>query len=160
MAWFDFEDEIAAWLNEALHLYSLEPALEGASWGDVILHLVPSWNEKGAKLDPLNWAPKQVSDPDEIKKVPSWNQKGVKLLHKKTSYLIRMLLLMLIPVPLAQLMKWMEYKKKQTFRDNYLLPLQSVGFVTMTKPDQPNARDQKYVITEKGKRFLGGRMEP
>lgn len=131
--------------------------LNNADWKAVILYLVPSWSRKGAKLDPLDWPKKQAFEEDDIKKVPSWSQKGAELLHKKTSYLIRILLLTLQPISLDKLMTWMEYSKKQTFRENYLLPLQQVAFIKMTKPDTPNAPDQKYVITENGKQFLTGR---
>jgi hypothetical protein len=55
-------------------------------------YLAPSWTEKGARLQPLNWSKKQVFREEEVKKVPSWAGKGTELLHKKTSYLIRILL--------------------------------------------------------------------
>jgi ATP-dependent DNA helicase RecG len=130
-----------------------------ANWDQIILFLVPSWSKKGAKLEPHDWPDSQIVDESEIKKVPSWSEKGAKLLHKETSYLIRILLLTCVPISLNQLMKWMEYSKRQTFRKNYLFPLQQVGFVSMTKPDYKTAKDQKYTITEKGKQFLTGRLD-
>ncbi len=157
--WFGFNAEIAEYLSENLNGLALPAKLSGAAWEQVILFLVPSWAEKGAKLAPLDWPKKQVVSEEEIKKVLGWAQKGTKLLHKKTSYLIRILLLTLNPITFSDLMKWIEYSKRQTFRENYLIPLQQVGFVTMTKPDEQDAPNQKYVITEKGKRFLTGRTE-
>ena len=49
-----------------------------------------------------------------------------------------------------------QYKNRTTFRDNYLNPLKQLGFLALTKPDSPNAPDNKYVITELGKAFLMG----
>jgi len=54
------------------------------------------------------------------------------------------------------MMKWMEYKKRQSFRELYILPLQNSGLISMTNPEKPNDPEQKYVITEKGEIFLGG----
>ena len=125
----------------------------------VILHLVPRWSLTGAKLPVLDWPKNQMVSEYEIKKVPSWAQDGAKVLHRKTSYLIRILLLTTMPITLNQLMQWMEYSKRQSFRENYLIPLLQVGFVRMTKPEEINAPDNKYVITEKGKQFLTGRLE-
>ena len=52
---------------------------------------------------------------------------------------------------------WVEKgKNRTTFRDNYLNPLKQLGFLALTKPDSPNAPDNKYVITELGKAFLMG----
>ena len=156
-AWLDFSDEVRAYLTEQLDKLSLNPALKEANWKEVLLDLVPSWTQKGAKLDVLDWPDKQVSKEGEIKKVPSWHLKGTKLLHKKVRYLIEILLLSLEPVPLDKLMEWMGYAKKQTFRDNYLKPLQQVGYIKMTIPEAPRSPDQKYVTTAKGRQFLTGR---
>lgn len=160
VAWFVFNEDIASWLQDGLLLCRLDPSLADASWTDLILYLVPSWTEKGTQLQPLDWPKNQVFREEEVKKVPSWAEKGTELLHKKTSYLIRILLFTLKPIALEQLLAWIEYSNKNTFRQNYLLPLQKVGFIKMTKPDQPNAKDQKYVITENGKLFLTGRLNP
>jgi len=119
--------------------------------------LVPSWTQKGTKLDVLDWPDKQVSKEGEIKKVPIWHLKGAKLLYIKVRYLIEILLLSLEPVPLDKLMGWMGYAKNQTFRDNYLKPLQQVGYIKMTIPEVPRSPDHKIVITAKGRQFLTGR---
>ena len=49
-----------------------------------------------------------------------------------------------------------QYKNRTTFRDNYLNPLKQLGFLALTKPDSPNAPDNKYVTTELGRAFLMG----
>jgi predicted transcriptional regulator len=68
------------------------------------------------------------------------------------------LLLTIEPITLEDLMGRMNYSKRQTFRENYLLPLQEVGFVNMTLPETPNSPNQKYILTEKGKQYLTDRL--
>jgi len=50
----------------------------------------------------------------------------------------------------------LSFRHKTYFRENYLKPLEAAGLLTKTNPDKPTASNQKYVITEKGKRFLTG----
>ena len=110
-----------------------------------------------SKLKELKWPDKQALTAEDIKKVPSWEQKGTKLVHKKIVYLISILLLTSEPISLDQIMTWLNYKNRKTFRDNYLKPLQRIEFVRMTNPDNPSDPEQRYVITENGKLFLAGR---
>jgi ATP-dependent DNA helicase RecG len=158
VAWFDFSKETSDYLDQNLKYLPLPTDLNDATWETVLLRLVPSWTQNGTKLAQLDWPKNQVFIEEYIEKVPSWAQKGAKLLHRKTSYLIRILLLTIKPIALDDLMKRMEYSKRQTFRENYLLPLQEVGYVNMTIPETPNSPHQKYVITEKGKQFLTDRL--
>jgi predicted transcriptional regulator len=67
---------------------------------------------------------------------------------------VALLALCTTPTSFGQLMDFFQYKNRNTFRDNYLNPLKRLGFIVATKPDTPNAPDNKYVITEKGKAFL------
>jgi len=55
------------------------------------------------------------------------------------------------------LMSIFDYKHKGKFRENYINPLESVGFIRKTNPEKPTVPNQKYLITEEGKRFLTGR---
>lgn len=158
VAMFNFSDEINDYLKRSLMQIPLPTALNKADWETVLLRLVSSWAQNGAKLDQLDWPKKQVFTESEIKKVPSWTQNGAKLLHRKTSYLIRILLLTIEPITLEDLMGRMNYSKRQTFRENYLLPLQEVGFVNMTLPETPSSPNQKYILTEKGKQYLTDRL--
>jgi hypothetical protein len=41
-------------------------------------------------------------------------------------------------------------KDRRNFRDGYLAPALSAGFVERTIPDRPNSRLQKYRLTAKG----------
>ncbi|MDR2232517.1 MAG: putative DNA binding domain-containing protein [Tannerella sp.] len=101
-----------------------------------------SSNEKGYKLDEENR--------------PSPTEKVTKLLNKKIRYLIAIMLVIGSPLSIEELMDLLVYNHKGKFRENYLKPLEAAGLITKTTPDKPTAPNQKYVITEKGKRFLTG----
>lgn len=87
---------------------------------------------------------------------PSWGEKGTQLLPKKIWYIVGVLALGGQPTSLEQLLEFIQYKNRTTFRENYLNPLKELGFLTPTKPDAPNASDNKYVTTELGRAFLVG----
>ena len=46
-------------------------------------------------------------------------------------------------------------KIQANFRERYLTPALSGGFIEMTIPDKPNSQVQKYRLTEKGNLILG-----
>ena len=48
-------------------------------------------------------------------------------------------------------------KDRRNFRENYLEPALSSGYITMKYPDNPNHPKQKYLITDKGKNALLGK---
>lgn len=50
----------------------------------------------------------------------------------------------------------MQFSSKGSFRDDYIKPLRDHGLLNLTIPDKPNDPNQEYVISEKGKMFLGG----
>lgn len=45
----------------------------------------------------------------------------------------------------------MSFKSKTSFRQNYLNPAIKFGLITLENPDKPNAPNQKYGLTLKGK---------
>ena len=47
-------------------------------------------------------------------------------------------------------------KHRQTFRDNYLHPALEDGLIERTIPEKPTSRNQKYRLTEKGRKLLNG----
>jgi len=155
--WLTLPIETAGHLKTGFTNIYFDTVLIGSQWESLLLHLVPSWHQKGIKLPELDWPKKQLLTAEKIKKVPSWHQKGTNLLHKKIAYLITILALSTRPTKLEQIMNWMNYKNRKTFRDNYLEPLQQVQFIKKTNPDNPKDPEQKYEITEKGKLFLAGR---
>ena len=127
-----------------------------------------SRDEKGRKLENLHNAEYQQYDyhkgastnekghKSEEENRPSPNEKVTKLSNKKMRYIIVIFLMLGTPLSIEELMDLFEYNHKGKFRDNYLKPLEAAGLLTKTNPDKPTASNQKYVITEKGKRFLTG----
>ena len=106
----------------------LSSNLTNQNWEEVILHLVPSWHINGTQYAQLNWPDIQVFTkkpknlvPGFSKKVPSWNEKGTKLLAKKAYNLIRIMILTTEPALIEQLLSWMDYKNRQSYREIYLV---------------------------------------
>jgi ATP-dependent DNA helicase RecG len=157
LAWTDLPAAAKGHLTSALSQISIDPILFASPWKEVILHLVPSWHQRGTMLSELDWPKKQPVTKEDIQEVPSWHQKSTMLLHKKSRYILLILLLSSEPIKLEMLMKWLSYSNRSTFRKNYLNPLQKAGWVRMTNPDNPKDPDQKYITTEQGKLFLAGR---
>ncbi len=120
---------------------------------------VSSSSKKGAKLTSYNSTDYQLVLSEYFKKVPSSTEKGAKLLAKKSLLLIAVLTISTEPTKIEKMMEWMDYRKKQSFRELYILPLQQAGLISKTNPQKKNDPEQQYTITEKGKAFLGGLME-
>lgn len=162
--WLDLPADALPILTEGLRGVALPASLVQASWEQLLLHLVPSWHEKGANLPALGWPVSQLFEKSTVgsgtnlasHQVPSSSGKGAKLLAKKSFYLIEILALTSEPAKIEKLMEWMAYKKRQSFRELYLIPLQQAGLIRKTNPDKRNDPGQQYVITEEGKAFLGG----
>jgi ATP-dependent DNA helicase RecG len=154
--WLELDEYIKTHLTKGFRNFSLDPSLAGKSWNDVLLLLIPTWNQKGTNLRELDWPKNQVFSAEEIKKVPTWEEKSTNLMHKKVRYIISILFICCEASPLELIMKTLAYKNRKTFRDNYLTPLVQSQLLTKTNPENPNDPEQKYVITEKGKLFLGG----
>jgi hypothetical protein len=57
---------------------------------------------------------------------------------------------------LEKLMTFMNYKNKKSFRELYIHPLLQNELIRRTIPDNLNDPKQEYVITRKGRLFLGG----
>ena len=156
--WLALPVDSSEHLTKSLAEMEMPERLYGASWEEVLLDLVPSWVEKGTELPGLLFAKSQRVTKEEIEKVPSWAEKGTELLSKKIWYVVAILALCSSPVSFSQLIQFFQYKNLHTFRENYLMPLRRLGFLSLTKPDTPNASDNKYVITELGIEFLMGQL--
>lgn len=155
--WFELSEESLTHLEAGLGHINLDTTMAGTSWNDLLLRLVPSWNQKGTKLSLLNWPKNQALTKEAVEMVPSWHEKGTMVIHKKIRYLLGILSLAAEPIKLDELLQWIGYSNKNTFRNNYLLPLQKVGWMEMTNPYKPKDPDQKYRLTEKGKLFITGK---
>lgn len=154
--WLILKKETRSHLSEGLKEISLPANLVEGNWQEVLLYLVPSWHESGTKLKRLDWASNEVSGSGAIEQVPSWDKDSTKLLHKKTMYLIQILVLTSKAISLDDMLNAIGYKNRTSFRRNYLDKLENEELVAKTIPDKPKSPDQKYKITEKGKLFLAG----
>jgi predicted HTH transcriptional regulator len=81
-------------------------------------------------------------------------EKITMLPDKKLQYIIKILFVSGAPISRDELTDIFVYKNLAFFRQNYLRPLETTGFIKRTNPEKPTASNQKYVITEKGKQFL------
>ena len=154
--WLALPVDASAYLEKSLAGMEMPERLHDASWEEVLLDLVPSWVEKGTQLPEFLFAKPQRLTKEEIEKVPSWVEKGTQLLPKKIWYVVGVLALCGQPTSFGELLDFFQYKNRTTFRNNYLNPLKQLGFLALTKPDSPNASDNKYVTTELGRAFLMG----
>ena len=155
-AWLALPIDASAHLMAGMGEKALPERLFDASWEDVLLDLVPGWVEKGTKLPELLFAKPLRVTKEEIEMVPGWNEKSTKLLPKKIWYVVGVLTLCGQPTSLGQLMAYFDYKNRKKFRENYMMPLRQLGFLSQTRPETPNAPDNKYVTTESGWAFLMG----
>lgn len=171
----EYADDIPGWLElpkinidqlkSGLANITISSSLSGKSWEEVIIHLVPSWQEKGTQLLKTKWLDDQPFIKKNLIKVPSADSKGTKLdkkckelLQKKSWYLISILIFTSDPKSLSAIMDVFEYKNEKTFRDNYIKPLRSAELIQQTNPDKPTDPTNKYLLTEKGKHFLAGTL--
>jgi ATP-dependent DNA helicase RecG len=174
--WLELDEKWLLKLTESLKNIEIDGQLQTMGFEEQREYLVPSWIEKATKLA-LSSTKKgtksirrDATDNQEnvILKATSQDEKGTKsdtsidgkptkLPNKKLQYLIISLLMLGSPTSIDELLDIFEYRDKGKFRQNYLKALESVGFITKTNPDKPTASNQRYVITEKGKRFLTGR---
>lgn len=155
-AWLDLPEEWSNHTALGLSTISLPALLFGKDWEELILHLVPTWHQKGTNLPELNWPVKGANSQETIKKVPTWHQKGTHLLAKKVWYLISIITLTTQPVRLIEILHCLNYRNEKTFRDNYIKPLRSAGLITLTNLENINHPENRYTITPAGKLFLGG----
>jgi len=97
--------------------------------------------------------------------VPSSNSNGthlskkcILLFQKKSWYLLSVLFLTSEPIKLSDLMNAFDYKNEKSFRDKYIKPLRQVDFIRFTNPETQTDPENKYMLTEKGKSYLGGTL--
>ena len=89
----------------------------------------------------------------------SWIEKGTKLSDKRLQYIITILLISGTPESRDEITDIFSYQNLAYFRQIYLKPLETAGFIKRTNPEKPIVSNQKYLITEQGKRFLTGKED-
>ena len=99
----------------------------------------------------------QIENLDELffQKGSSWAEKGGKLLSKRSLNVFQLLLIALSPKTAEEIQNITNFITREKQRELYLYPLCQEGFLEYTIKDKPNSPDQRYITTEKGRRFLG-----
>jgi hypothetical protein len=78
------------------------------------------------------------------------------LFDKRSAILFKTLLLCLVPQHRDTILTTLEFNSRDRFREIYLQPLRQEGLIEQTIKANPKSPDQRYITTEKGRRFLGG----
>jgi len=115
-----------------------------------------SWAEKGGKLQNSRIQNISSLSFNDFQKGGSWAEKGGKLLPKRTAVILRIILGCILPVSNEELLHIIFYTNREKLRDLYIAPLRKDGILDYTIKDKPRDPGQKYVLTEKGRAFLGG----
>jgi ATP-dependent DNA helicase RecG len=122
------------------------------------IEMVRLWEEKSRELDKLRFLINNNIQIEQLKKVGRWEEKSGELLKIRGRVILSTLILLLEPVSLEELVTTLGYKSKERFRDDYVKPLKENHLISYTIPDNPNDKNQAYVITQRGKDFIGGQM--
>lgn len=120
------------------------------------IEMVKIWEEKSMELDKIRFLINNNVQIQQLKKVESWEEKSGELLKKRGKIILSTLLLTLEPISLEELATSLGYKSKERYRDDYVKPLKDNHLISYTIPDNPNDPNQAYVITQRGKDFIGG----
>jgi len=135
------------------------------SWIEKITKFVPSTSKNRTKLKEINTSDNHKHKDNQVssssgngtKLTLSRIEKITMLPDKKLQYIITILLISGTPISRDELTDIFSYQNVAYFRQNYLKPLETTGFIKRTNPEKPTISNQKYLITEQGKRFLTGR---
>jgi ATP-dependent DNA helicase RecG len=115
-----------------------------------------SWVEKGVKLKNLRMNRINNIQFSDFQKGVSWVEKGVKLLPKRTVTILKLLMICLAPIKIEEMKQLMSFGSRDKLRELYLNPLRKEGVIETTLREKPNSPEQKYILTEKGRMYLGG----
>jgi ATP-dependent DNA helicase RecG len=153
---FDKENFPEKTLSELCQLPLLQKLFEIKDTDLFLFQKGSSWVEKGSKLKTIRFQKINKLGFDDFQKGSSLAEKGVKLLSKRTLNILKLLMVSLVPMKVEEMMQLMSFGSRDKFREQYLNLLRKEGLVEQTIKEKPNSPDQKYMLTEKGKMFLGG----
>ncbi len=149
-------DEIRTDLTAKMKNIPVDYDIESMGFNVFIEHIVLKWIEKGGKLPNSRVFENKGLREMISQKGVSALQKGGKLFDKRTECFFSILLSALDAIFLSDLAEKLGYSKRDKFKEMYIDPLMKDGLLAYTIPDKPTSSKQQYIITEKGKRFLGG----
>jgi DNA-binding PadR family transcriptional regulator len=78
-------------------------------------------------------------------------------MSKRAVNILQLLLIALYPKNAAEIQEITGFSDREKQRELYIKPLRDAGLLEHTIKDKTNSPNQKYQITEQGKRFLTGR---
>lgn len=123
---------------------------------DFIYHLAVSWINESRKLDGLRmFTGKKLPSIEEWKDTRK-EEKEHKKFGSRLVILISILIRSLDECSMDDLLRFLNYNSRSTFLKNYFNSLLKNGLIEPKYKDRLKHRDQKYIITTKGKRLLGG----
>jgi len=122
---------------------------------ELAILLVGSWAKKSGHFAGVRFMTNKELTAKELKNVGSWTEKSGELLKKRARVLLSTLMLTLTPVSLDDLASILGYRSKERYRDDYVKPLKDNRLIRYTLA-QANDPKQQYVITNRGRLFLGG----
>ena len=171
--WLELDEKWLPKLTASLKNIEIDGQLHKMSWEEQISILPLSWIEKITKFIPslsnysIKLEKQKTFDNERNKALFDENsnlagtklslspiEKVTKLPIKKIQYIIVMLMLSGAPTSLDEFIELFTFSDKSFFNRNYIKPLETAGFIRKTNPEKPTAPNQKYLITELGKRFL------
>ena len=94
-----------------------------------------------------------ISDKTSTKTALSWHQVGTKL-ALSWHQVKNVLNMCLKPQKLSELIEKFGWKDRTKFRGKFVVPLLKNGLLNMTIPNKPKSRNQKYIISENGKKWM------
>jgi ATP-dependent DNA helicase RecG len=184
--WLELDEKWRPKLTESLKNIEIDGQLHKMTWERQVSCLALSWVEEATKLDKKgslsqleeltkfdknrsadnqhNSINESLSPNEKLTKSDkenrlSWIEKVTKLPSKRIQYYIVILLFSGNSISMDDLIEIFSFRDRSFFRRSYLKPMESVGFIRKTNPEKPTASNQKYLITERGKRFLTGRND-
>jgi len=115
-----------------------------------------SWSQKGVEYQKIRMQINSGLQFFDFEQGWSWSQKGIKLFEKRTITLFDILLICLNSQNIEKIQFMIDFNTRNKLRELYLNPLRQESLLEYTIKDKPNSPDQRYITTEKGRRFLGG----
>ncbi|MGD9494272.1 MAG: RNA-binding domain-containing protein [Bacteroidales bacterium] len=126
-----------------------------SDFDQLAIEMVNIWEVKSRGLDKIRFLINSGIEIQRLKNMGSWNEKGGALIKKRGRIILSTLMLTLEPISLEELSTTLGYKSKERYRDDYVKPLKDNHLIGYTIPDNPNDPNQAYVITQRGRGFIG-----
>jgi len=123
---------------------------------DFVLEFIGTLIKNEGKLNKVKLLKNNILKKEGFKMEGTLAKNGGNLFVKKGKMLMKILVGLLVEMTLEEILIFSGFESKESFRENYLKVLRINNLVELTIPDNPNAPNQKYVVTEKGKRLIGG----